>query len=285
MAADNAARTLHGTDYWTLDLPMFLTREREDFYLPMHCHDFIEINYVAEGEGMHYIGNDRMDVKRGDLFVIPVGTRHVYRPLSHREERKLIVYNCLFAQEVATRLQAALPLPVQAFAPLDRAHGAYATFAERGDEFRMLMQNMYQEYKFQQPGAEAALLSLLAQLLLTMYRSSASGSAAVSHRELAPVLEYIAVHFRETIALQTLTGLVSLSPSYLQRLFKRATGQTITEYIQHLRIEKSCELLRHTELSVQEIAYFIGYKDLKFFHRLFKIKAGVSPGQYRKSVV
>jgi AraC family L-rhamnose operon transcriptional activator RhaR len=64
-------------------------------------------------------------------------------------------------------------------------------------------------------------------------------------------------------------------------MLKRATGQSFTEYMQNLRIRKSCELLRRTTLPVKEIAARSGYRDLKFFHELFRKKTGRTPLEYR----
>ncbi|QNK56352.1 AraC family transcriptional regulator [Paenibacillus sp. PAMC21692] len=277
---------LQGNIYWNEDqFPLHVNREKEAFSLPLHCHDFVEINFVAEGRGMHYIAEDSLEVKRGDLFIIPTGTAHVYRPLTERNGNELIVYNCLFAPELIERLGIAFPAQDEVFSQTTRGERGYASFSDRNDEYRTLMQSLYREHVLRLPGTEAALLSLLMQLLISMHRNDKGGEESLSLRQLSPVFEHIAVHYQEPIALRTLAGLVSLSIPYLQRLFKRATGQTIVEYIQNLRIEKSCELLRHTEFQVQEIAYLSGYKDMKFFHRLFKKKTGTSPHQYRQSVL
>ncbi|WP_214630691.1 AraC family transcriptional regulator [Paenibacillus agaridevorans] len=277
---------LQGNIYWNEDqFPLHVNREKEAFSLPLHCHDFVEINFVAEGRGMHYIAEDSLEVKRGDLFIIPTGTAHVYRPLTERIGNELIVYNCLFAPELIERLRIAFPAQDEVFSQTTGGEKGYASFSDRNDEYRTLMQSLYREHVLRLPGTEAALLSLLMQLLISMHRNDKGGEESLSLRQLSPVFEHIAVHYQEPIALRTLAGLVSLSIPYLQRLFKRATGQTIVEYIQNLRIEKSCELLRHTEFQVQEIAYLSGYRDMKFFHRLFKKKTGTSPHQYRQTVL
>ncbi|WP_337101448.1 AraC family transcriptional regulator [Paenibacillus sp. YIM B09110] len=275
---------LQGIHYWNDgQFPLHVNREKEAFTLPLHCHDFIEINFVAEGRGMHYIGEDSLEVKRGDLFVIPTGTPHVYRPLTGQSGNELIVHNCLFMPELLDRLREAFPAPEGIFSLSGREKQGYAVFHDRNDEYRMLIRSLYREYVLRLPGTEAAQLSLLLQLLLAMHRNEQRGEESRTFRQLSPVFEHIAVHYEETIQLRTLAGLVSLSIPYLQRLFKRATGQTIVEYIQNLRIEKSCELLRHTELQVQEIAFLSGYSDMKFFHSLFKKKTGTSPYRYRQA--
>ncbi len=66
------------------------------------------------------------------------------------------------------------------------------------------------------------------------------------------------------------------------RRFKRATGLRTTEYVQHLCVGKSRELLELTSMSQQEIAWKVGYEDPGAFRRVFVKLMGLSPGEYRR---
>ena len=57
---------------------------------------------------------------------------------------------------------------------------------------------------------------------------------------------------------------------------------TLREYVQNVRIEKSCELLEDSDLRVVEIARRVGYEDIKFFNQIFKRRMQISPREYRK---
>ena len=57
---------------------------------------------------------------------------------------------------------------------------------------------------------------------------------------------------------------------------------TFRAYLQKMRIEKSCELLRKSDLPVSEIAETVGYSDMKFFNSIFKKTLHMTPGEYRK---
>jgi AraC family L-rhamnose operon transcriptional activator RhaR len=88
-----------GDLYFLPELPLFVNRVHESFELQQHTHDFIEISYVAEGSGAHYIDHTSLTVSKGDLFFIPVGVSHVFRPASTIQSKPLVVYNCIFTQE------------------------------------------------------------------------------------------------------------------------------------------------------------------------------------------
>lgn len=72
-----------------------------------------------------------------------------------------------------------------------------------------------------------------------------------------------------------------LSPNYFSTLFKKHTGINVSEYIQNLRMKKACKLLKETDKTVIAIAAEVGYKDIKFFYKVFKKITGNNPGNYR----
>lgn len=96
------------------------------------------------------------------------------------------------------------------------------------------------------------------------------------------VKKYIQTHYGESLDLDTVAGQVFLSPAYLGILFKQKTGQNYTDYVMDIRIEKSKELLHDVTMTIAEIASAVGYKDVKYFSKLFKRKLGITPKEYRK---
>ncbi len=68
----------------------------------------------------------------------------------------------------------------------------------------------------------------------------------------------------------------------LKRRFKAATGLTLIDYLQGLRIEEAKRLLEAGERPAEEVSAAVGYEDASFFRRLFRRTTGLSPGQYRR---
>lgn len=100
----------------------------------------------------------------------------------------------------------------------------------------------------------------------------------------ASVAEYIQEHFSSPdIGLSSLAELYGLSPSYLERLFVSQTGIAIPDMIKKLRIEKACDLLKHSDIPVEEISSQVGYLSVSNFYKTFRKMTGETPAGYRKS--
>jgi len=93
---------------------------------------------------------------------------------------------------------------------------------------------------------------------------------------------WLAENFREAGLIQKLMGSVNIPERTLKRRFKSATGTSLIERIQYLRIEEAKRLLETDSTAVDEISIEVGYEDPSFFRRLFKRHTGLTPSQYRK---
>lgn len=96
------------------------------------------------------------------------------------------------------------------------------------------------------------------------------------------IIDYMKDRTHENITLRELAEQFSLSPNYLGLIFKEETGKNFSEYFIQLRMEKSCELLRTTNMKIYEIADRAGYRHLPYFSRQFKETYGMTPLEYRR---
>ncbi|MBP1990709.1 AraC family transcriptional regulator [Paenibacillus eucommiae] len=268
-------------------VPIYVNKQNEAFDIIQHTHDFVEICYVSEGKGFHYFNDDIIPISKGDLFIIPIGASHVFRPYSADQRQPLIVYNCLFQLEPIIKFSEAYPIDdfleqaVQYV--LQPAPETCLHFREQGSELSSLFNKLYQEFYHRESGFPLMRFTLLLQLLVQLdrYRHAAQAAKAYPFPELDQAIRYIDEHFHTSLTLEQISALCGRSSRQFTRLFKEQTGQTFVEYVQNLRMNKSCELLRTTNKKINEIAYLVGYHDLKFFHSMFKKKIGLTPRQYR----
>jgi AraC-like DNA-binding protein len=85
-----------------------------------------------------------------------------------------------------------------------------------------------------------------------------------------------------TLTIRDLAREFNLSPSYLQRLFKRQTGVAMGEWFSEKRLQRAAHLLANSYMSVKEIAHTVGYEHVSSFVRAFQRRFAKAPAGYRK---
>ena len=97
------------------------------------------------------------------------------------------------------------------------------------------------------------------------------------------LLQSLESNYSQPYSLEDLAKRVHVSEEHLSRQFKKEVGSTLTTYIGDLRIKKAAEMLRTTQLSISEIAMYVGYSDSNYFVKVFKKRYGMTPSAYRSS--
>ncbi len=104
------------------------------------------------------------------------------------------------------------------------------------------------------------------------------GNSHVSH-----IMSYIESHYMEDIYLDLIADKVGLNVNYMSRVFKKERGQTVLEYINDIRINKSKVMLKDPDLAIKDIGLKVGFNSIHSFNRRFKADTGMTPGQWRRS--
>ncbi|MCR4992382.1 MAG: response regulator transcription factor [Lachnospiraceae bacterium] len=99
------------------------------------------------------------------------------------------------------------------------------------------------------------------------------------------VIYYIDHNYQNNIKLETIAPLFGYNSAYLGKIFNKAVNESFNSYVDHIRIEHSKELLKQNKLKVYEISERIGYNNVDYFHKKFKKYVGMSPAEYRRSLL
>ncbi|WP_312097114.1 response regulator [Niallia sp.] len=99
------------------------------------------------------------------------------------------------------------------------------------------------------------------------------------------IQRYIEEHLGDEINLSDLGKLVYLHPVYLSKLYKQETGENLSNYILHKRMEKAAKLLIESNLQVVDVSRIVGYKKSHYFIKLFKLQYGITPTQFRRKQI
>ncbi len=104
-----------------------------------------------------------------------------------------------------------------------------------------------------------------------------------SNRNIEEIMKYIHDNYHKEISLNSISDMVSLSPSYVSKLFREATGQNFVEYLAMYRINMAKEIMKNENIPVNEVFTRVGFNNIRTFMRTFKKYEGVTPGQFKQS--
>ncbi len=110
------------------------------------------------------------------------------------------------------------------------------------------------------------------------------GKAAHADEDIIEIQAWLKSSCHEDIDIPQMAQRASMPVRTFTRRFRQALGMTPNQYLQDLRIENGRDLLKSTDLSIQDVAENVGYKDTAYFSRVFKAKVGLTPSDYKKMV-
>lgn len=258
-----------------------LIEQKTDF----HAHNFIEIAYVASGQGEHIIDDHIYPVSSGDITVINYDVPHAFK----RTGQSLLIYNCVFTpvfldfmlSDSRSLLDVCNHFLLGHFyqGNLEKAVTVHASGNEN-IHIQSIYMKILEELDGKKIGYREITRSYLIDLLITIFRLSQDSP---QRPKLSEVIDYINLHFKEQIPISTLAKIACFSQSTFCRKFKQVAGMTVTAFIQTLRMEEACKLLLSTEQKVELIANEVGYHDMKHFYDVFKRVTGKLPADYRRN--
>lgn len=94
--------------------------------------------------------------------------------------------------------------------------------------------------------------------------------------------EWLRRNFTQPNPVEAVERQSGVAPRSFKRRFKKATGMTVIDYVQRLRVEQARGMLEGGEATVDDISWRVGYEDVAFFRRLFKRVTGLTPKEYRR---
>ena len=266
----------------------------KDFDTGMHIQEFFEINMVVNGEGAHYIGDNRRMCSVGDVFVIPPDVRHGYVGGDGFDVLHIIMSDRFLERERSEL--SLLPSFKTLFhvEPMFRAVSPEQLHLKLNDAQLQRIRPIIDELLAhnEDSGLSASLvrrglvLSLIT-LLCDIYTQNNEGIGAEQLSLDKAFLEALAmIHERyyEKITIEDLAKTAILSRSAFIKKFKSVCKMPPAQYLEKRRIEAACYMLKSTLLSINEIAYRTGFHDASHFSRSFSAVMGITPGKYRKDI-
>ena len=231
--------------------------------------DYHFIHFVLDGRGELVIGDRRYAVEAGQLFIVPAGEVSLYRA----DERDPWTYCwiCFLGMQsdryVETLLQCDPCRYVQ--------NCAQAPFYERQIEEILSLDDRRFSTSLRANGIMFGILGNLTEELGAVDFMNMDSSIAQKARQ------YMESNYYDAIQIGEVAKAVGVHPNYLSKVFREQYHESPKQFLSELKVQKSKDLLAHTDLSISIIANSVGYADQMAYSKFFRRMTGESPTEYR----
>lgn len=257
-----------------------------------HYHKEYELLLITHGHGKRFAGDGVDHFKEGDIVLFGANLPHF-----HMSDKIYYENNDLYcSSEVIQFTKDIFPAELDKMPEFSRISALLKT-SEQGILFqnKKITGKISEIFPILDSLSGIHLLTQLYQILDLLGSSKKykllSGFAynfqAAQHHCNTPVnrtFTYLMNHFQENIRLTTIAAHAGQNHAALCRNFRQSTGKSIFECLTEIRIEFACKLLINSDLSVIQIAYESGFRNISHFNHKFKEMLKMTPIEYRKSL-
>jgi AraC-like DNA-binding protein len=261
-----------------------------DFPFYWHYHPEFELTLISDSEGQRIVGDSLCDYKPGDLVLLGPNLPHSYRSCpadsaAYPLHRAIVIQ---FQEDCFGDRFFELPEMQSVSAMLQRSSVGLA-FGDTQTGKRVA-DRIWEIPSLPAGRRLVSLLSVLVELAEELEAKTIATEALrpncriEDRRKTDQVCSYLHQNFDQEIDFTALARTAHMSQACLCRFFRRATGRTMTTYINQLRIGAAVQLLLSSDLSVLEIAFRVGFGNYSNFSRQFKRLKGVTPLSLRQEL-
>ena len=228
------------------------------------------IHYVVSGGGSFRAENRTFVLRAGDAFLIRPDVPVAYTASeSDPWEYYWVGFSGAGAELLLARTGFSRERPVLSL--------------QRGDRFRQALLDIYKARGNDYPSAVRMAGYLQAALGLLMEEDRPRGEEALDTYAIQGA-EYIQRNYARRLTVEGVAAQVGVSRSCLYRAFMLEYDCSPSDYLIRYRVERACQLLGHSELSVGAVAASVGFEDPYYFSRAFRRAMGTTPSAYREEM-
>ncbi|MBI9107453.1 MAG: helix-turn-helix transcriptional regulator [Spirochaetales bacterium] len=231
--------------------------------------------FIAKGSGQYTSPQhpQAVDLPEGSLFFLFPGSPHCYGPVGGGWTQ----YWAVFTGEIAEMFESQKLIDRNSFILENiRRWDVKSTF----EELIKLSERKPIDYQIQ-------MSVLMYRMLLSVVPGVSEGGHSFGAKE--QLVEEVRTRLQENLltrrSVPEILNIGGYSYNYLRAVFKEVTSFSPVQYLNRMRIEYVCEQLSYSSQSIKEIAYNAGFDDPQYFSRMFKKTTGITPGQYRRSIL
>ncbi|NIK67393.1 AraC family transcriptional regulator [Paenibacillus sp. BK720] len=223
---------------------------------------------ITEGKIRYTVNQKSYIAVKGDLLFIPAGSWRASENYEGEHAKLTLLFN--YGEEEAGEIEL--------LARSEFRIGKLRSF----EYIRHRFERLYREWTVEGKNRRMVSTGIVQEIIGIATREMESSDIAPNKLKLAGKLQQFMVeHYRDAIPIDQLAGLIQRSPNYTISLFREVMGLSPIQYMHQLRMKEACRLLGGSDLTVSEIATFLGYYDHSYFYRMFKKHTSLSPSAYR----
>lgn len=231
------------------------------------------LHFIVSGKGRFTVKGKTTDLQAGDLFILPQNEVTFYQA----DDKEPWSY--IWVGFSGTRAKIIL----QQTKLLDQ----YFLHSTLNSPILQTMQSITQTptHKLNiitELSLVGQLQTLLAQMIDEFPNDHLYEANHLTQNYVQQTIKMIHNLYDKPLKVSEIANKLSLNRSYLYKIFKKETGYSIKDYILQVKMNRSCELLLHPDLSITEVAFSVGYVDPLAFSSVFKHYFHMSPSDYRK---
>lgn len=254
---------------------------------PDHRHDFVEVAVMVAGSGWHHTAQGQRRIGPGNAFLLRPGAWHGF----HRCVG-LVGFNCCCEAAVLGRelgWMADDPLLGRLLWREPLANLGVAAVALPAEELELVIRHLQALATLPATGQErhraehvALLIQVLGVLARNLPAEDLPAPSPATHPAVAAVLALIEEDPARPWNLGSLAERAGITPTYLVRRFRAATGLPPMAYLIRRRLERAASLLVAGEEPIGDIGNRVGWAEANYFTRRFRSQFGLSPSAYRQ---
>lgn len=278
---DYMEKAKHGTAEFPIEY-YYVDCNHPRYVMNAHWHREFEILRVLSGSFTVYLNSAALELSKGDVVFIEGGTLHRGQPSDCVYECVVVDLKMLLSKQDGVT-EGYLSKIINSTASIKSAvsredRAIYGKVTE-------LFENLREEMPYYELSVYGALFTLLSEMYANGYISLENHTHTTKQTELiGSVIDWLNRNYKESVTSKRLSEISSLNFNYLCKIFKSFTGQTITEYLNELRIEHACYDIARKGKTVTEAAFGNGFNDLSYFAKTFKRYKGMSPREFKRLI-
>lgn len=276
--------------YDTIGIPLYIKSDHLAAYPDRralcHWHEDIEFLHIRKGKMYYRINGNRVLLQENDCLM--VNARQMHYGYSFQKQdcsfSCILFHPQLFSGNQLLSQKYVLPLTGNSrleFLHIGRQNPLHCEMVE-------FLETIIELKKQAEPGYEMAIIGIMNLLWSRLVKTSviasqdSAGSADTDLSIQRSMVSYICQHYAERVTLADIAAAGNVSRSKCCAVFKYYLQQSPIDFLNHYRLEVSCNLLKKQEWNVTQVAVACGFNHLSYYSKLFYRNYGCTPSEYRR---